>query len=101
MGQLLKDLREKKQNIIRLGMGRNNKMARGRSPSAQHLLRASPHPSPHPKSAFARRPGRAQTKREDDLTLKQKGGQITLARSYPKMSEILPSIRLRRVTAFY
>jgi hypothetical protein len=34
-----------------------------------------------------------QTKGEDDLTLKQKGCQITFARSYPKMFAILPSIR--------
>ncbi len=45
MGQMLKDLVEKKQNIIRLVMGRNNKIATGRSPWVQRLLIASP---PHP-----------------------------------------------------
>jgi hypothetical protein len=43
MGQMLKDLGEKKQNIIRLVMGRNNKMVTGRSLFAQCLLIASPH----------------------------------------------------------
>jgi hypothetical protein len=37
MGQMLKDFREKKQNIIRLVMGRNNKMATDRSLYIQHL----------------------------------------------------------------
>ncbi len=35
---------EKKQNIIGVVIGRNNKMAMGRSPSAQCLLIAYPHP---------------------------------------------------------
>ncbi len=42
--------------------------------------------TPRPKLAFACRLGRAHTKREDDLTLKQKGGQTTLARSYTKVA---------------
>jgi hypothetical protein len=90
MGKMLKDFGEKKQDIIRLVMWRNNKMAAGGTPSAQHLLIASPTPSPRPRSAFARRPGRAQMKREDDLALKQKVGQITLAGSYPKMASFHP-----------
>ncbi len=65
-------------------------MVTGRSPSAQRLL-----------IAFAHQPGRAQTKRKDNLTLKQKGCQITFARLYPKIAAILLSMRSRRVTAFY
>jgi hypothetical protein len=51
MGPMLKDFGEKKQNIIRLVMGRNNKMVTGRSPSAQRLLIQSPHPITPPKVA--------------------------------------------------
>jgi hypothetical protein len=43
--------------------------------------------------AFGGLLGRAQTRRDDDFSLKQKGGKITLARSYSKMAAILPSIR--------
>jgi hypothetical protein len=51
MGLMLKGFGEKKQNIIRLVMGRNNKMVTGRSPSAQRLLIASPHPITLPQVA--------------------------------------------------
>jgi hypothetical protein len=41
--------------------------------------------------------GRAQTRRDDDFSLKQNGSQIT----YPKMVEILPHMRSRWVMVFY
>jgi hypothetical protein len=44
MDQMLKVFGEKSENIIRLQMGINNKMMTSGSPSAQHLLIASPHP---------------------------------------------------------
>jgi hypothetical protein len=43
MDQMLKEFGEKSENIICLEMGINKKMATSRSPSAQHLLIASPH----------------------------------------------------------
>ena len=49
MDQMLKEFRENEENIIRLEMGRNNKMARGGIPSARRLLIASPQPLTPPK----------------------------------------------------
>jgi hypothetical protein len=65
-------------------------MVKGRSPSAQCFL-----------IAFAHRPGRAPMEKKDDLTPKQKGCQITFARSNPKIAVIFLSMRSRRVGAFY
>jgi hypothetical protein len=48
MGQMLKECREKRENSIRLKVGRNNKMGTGGSHTAQHLLTASPHRLPLP-----------------------------------------------------
>ncbi len=73
------------QNIIRLTVGRSSKMVKGRSPSAQRLLIASPCPNAW----------QGPIRRDDAFSLKQKGGQI-FTMSYPKMAEILPSIRSRR-----
>jgi hypothetical protein len=42
MRQKSKEFREKKENIICLKVGRSNKMMTGGSPSARHLLIASP-----------------------------------------------------------
>jgi hypothetical protein len=44
MDQMLKEFGEKSENIIRLEMGRNNKMVTGGIPSTRHFLIASPHP---------------------------------------------------------
>ncbi len=90
MGQMLKNLGEKKQNIIRFVMGRKNKMVKGWSPSTQRFL-----------IAFAHRPGRAPMNKKDDLTPNQKGCQITFARSNSKVAVIFLSRRSRRVAAFY
>ncbi len=38
MGQMLKEFREKRENIIPLKVGKNNKMATGGSPSTQRLM---------------------------------------------------------------
>ncbi len=85
----------------KIGEGRINKMATGRSPSAQGLMIASPHPL-HPTLSRCLLAGLAGLKqKEDDLTLRQKVGQITLARSYPKVVAILPSIRSWQVTTSY
>jgi hypothetical protein len=99
MGQMLKDFGEKRENNICLEMGRNNKVATGGSPSAWRLLIAYPHPITLPKVSIACRPGRAQTRREDDFSLKQNGDQIMLARSYPKMASFLLTIRSPQVKA--
>jgi hypothetical protein len=48
MGQMLKEFREKRENIIPLKVGRNNKMATGGSPSTQRLM-ISPPPTPSPR----------------------------------------------------
>ncbi len=47
IGQMLKDFGEKRENIIRWEMGRNNKMATGGNPSAQAFA-DSISPPPHP-----------------------------------------------------
>jgi hypothetical protein len=86
MGQKSKEYREKKENIIYLKVGRSNKMTTGGSPSARHLLIASPQLLTLP--TFYSMLCTTQTRRDHDFCLKQ----ITLARSFPKMAEILPPI---------
>ncbi len=49
MGQMLNEFREKRKNIIRLKVERNNKMTTGESRSAWRLLIAPPHPLTPPK----------------------------------------------------
>ncbi len=73
MGNVLKEFGEKRENIVCLKLGRNNNMATGRSPFAQRLMMASSHPSPHPtlQLVFDDMLGRAQTRRDDDFSLKQ------------------------------
>jgi hypothetical protein len=97
MGQMLEDFGEKRENIILSEMGETTKWRRVGVPLPRRLH--LPTPSPYPKLAFARWPGRAG--RDDDFSLKQKGDQITLVRSYTKMAAIFPSIRSRRVMVSY
>ncbi len=52
MGQMLKEFREKRENIIPLKVGRNNKMATGGRPSTQRLRKDSSHPLIPPYSPF-------------------------------------------------
>jgi hypothetical protein len=94
---LKSELREKRENIIRLKVGRYNKMATGGDLSARRLLIESLHPALRLASDGIL--GRAQRRRDDKFSLKQKGSQIMLARPCPKMAAILPSIRSQRVTA--
>jgi hypothetical protein len=77
-------------------VGRNNKMATVGSPSTGCSLIAFLHPLTRPKLLFARWPARAQTRRDDDSSPNQKGGQITSAWSYSKIAAILPLKRYGR-----
>ncbi len=52
IGQMLKEFREKRENIIPLKVGKNNKMATGGSPSTQRLLKILPTPSSRPTLLF-------------------------------------------------
>ncbi len=101
MGQKSRELREKRENIIHLKVGEVTNGARLESLHTVFADSISTPPHPTLKSAFDGMLGKAQMRRDDDFSLKQKGGQITLARSYPKKSEILPPIRSGRVTASY
>jgi hypothetical protein len=67
MGEMLKDFRENRENIIHLKVERNNKMTSGGSPSTRCLLIAFLHPLIRPKSVFARQ--LARPKQEEMMIL--------------------------------
>jgi hypothetical protein len=99
MGQMLTDFGGKREKIICLEMGRNNKMVMGGSPFARHLLIESPHPLTPPKVGVFSPAWQGSNDKRRRFFSEANRRPIILARSYPKFVAILPYIKSWQVMA--